>query len=209
MLILGLDVATRTGECWMDRSQQPSSWRCRAAISEGENAEEKAGDLAAYFNKEFWERKPDFAAIEMPLRSVVRFEKKPKKQRADLATGSGDSVSGSPESTINPNALMLSSLAGAVVAALEINRIPWGLVAPATWRKAYYGKGWKPADGNWKKAAIAQANIQGIILPDSVEAQRDAAEAVGIAIAWQWCTFIPRKHQIAFMDLRTGKARAA
>lgn len=199
MLILGGDVATSTGMCWLDSARPPSEWRCLAVESEGSNSEEKAGDIAVFLYGEILARRPDFAAIEMPQRSVTQFGRKVR----DPETGEERT-----QSTINPNALQLSGLAGAVVAVLDICRIPWGLIAPATWRSAYYGKGFKPTDGDWKALAIDRARLQRIPLPATVKAQRDAAEAVGIASSWTRCTFIPARHQRAFLDLRTGKVAA-
>lgn len=198
--ILGLDVATSTGICFVDRSRPASEWRCLAVQSEGDNGEDKAADLGLFLFAELVENRPDFAAIEMPQRSVAQFGRK----KTDPLTGQETT-----ETTINPNALQLSALAGAVVTALEIRRIPWGLVAPATWRSAYFGRGQKPVDGDWKAAAVRQAELQKVALPPTVKAARDAAEAIGIAMAWERCTFIPTRHQAAFMALRQGKAVAA
>jgi len=200
MLIVGLDVATRTGLCDLDSALPPSHWKCLAVESEGENAEDKAADLAHYLFQRWQARRPDFVAIEMPQRSVAQFD----RTKRDPETGEDKQVK-----TINPNALQLSGLAGGAAAACEISRVPWGLVAVSTWRSSYFGKGWKPRDDDWKQAAVDRAVLQKILLPGSVQAQRDAAEAVGVASAWARCTFIPQRWQKAFMDLRTGKARAA
>lgn len=202
MLIIGLDVATSTGIAWVDRSKPPSQWRCLAVESEGDNAEEKAGDLGLYLFAELAVSRPAFAAIEMPQRSVKQFGKKVRNPQ----TGKEE-----VQQTINPNALQLSGLAGAVVAALDIRQVPWGLLAPATWRSAYYGKGVAPdetAGQDWKDVAIEYARQSKILLPPTVKAQRDAAEAVGIAVAWQKCTFVPKRHQAAFMALRAGRMAA-
>lgn len=199
MKILGLDIATSTGVCFLDTALPPNKWRCFAIEAEGEFGEEKAGDLAVCLNGEIKEFGPDFAAIEMPQRSVTRFE---KKKRHDLG---GDVAK---EATINPNALQLHDLGGAVCAILDLVSIPWGLIAPGTWRSAYYGKGFKPTDDDWKQAAINRAVLQGIVLPKQLKAQRDAAESAGVASSWSRCTLIPRKHQQAFIDLRTGRKAA-
>lgn len=201
MLILGLDIATSTGACWMDTALPPSQWRCLALGAEGAFQEEKASDLALFLHAEGEQRRPDFVAIEMPQRSVTRFGKK----QVDPETG--EETAGS---TINPNALKLSALAAAATAAFDILGVPWGLIAVSTWRSAYYGKGVKPGHGDdWKELAIQWADRQGIVLPPTKKAQMDAAEAVGIASSWIKCTQIPERHQRAFMDLRLGHRRAA
>lgn len=197
-LILGLDVATSCGHALVDRQRGLSATICGAWRADGENGEDKAGALALTLYGFCKQHRPSFCSIEMPQRSVTRFDRK----KTDL-TGEHS------EATINPNALQLSALAGGVVAMLDAWRIPWGLIAPATWRSAYFGKGVKPADGDWKAMAIVEANRQKIILPSTKAAQRDAAEAIGIAISWERCTFVPARHQTAFLALRTDRGRAA
>jgi hypothetical protein len=199
MKILGLDIATSTGVCFLDTAVPPLKWRCFAIEAQGEFGEDKAGDLAVCLKGEIESFGPDFAAIEMPQRSVTRFE---KKTRQDL----GGEVT--KEATINPNALQLHDLGGAVCGLLDILGIGWGLIAPATWRAAYYSKGYKPADGDWKQAAINHAVLQGIALPMQLKARRDAAESAGVASSWSRCTLIPARHRQAFMDLRLGNGRA-
>lgn len=197
MIAMGIDCATSTGIVWGDIGARPATWTVLAIEAEGANAEEKAGDLALALHQLLGTLgAPDFAAIEMPQRSVTRFERK----KTDL-TGERTDL------TINPNALQLSALAGAVVSVLDLNGVPWGLVAPVTWRSAYFGKGFKPSDGDWKAAAIRYAELQGVALPSTKKASRDAAEALGIMSAWSRCTFVPARHQQAFMDLRANGAR--
>ncbi len=202
MLVLGLDIATSSGLTFLDDTAPPSSWRCFAIEAEGDFGEDKAGDLALALHDALGGRRPHFAAIEMPQRSVTRFEKK-KSGRPDLA---GETK---PELTINTNALQLHDLAGGACAVLDICGVPWGLIAPATWRSSYYGKGFRPNDGDWKQAAIDLADRQKILLPKTLKARRDAAESVGIASAWSRCTLIPRRHQAAFQSLRLNHRRAA
>lgn len=200
MLVLGLDIATSTGACWMDTDVPPPQWRCLALGAEGAFQEEKACDLAVFLHAETQVRRPDFVAIEMPQRSVTRFGKK----QVDPETG--ETVT---SSTINPNALQLSALAAAATAAFDLAGVPWGLIAVGTWRSSYYGKGVKPFDGDWKGMAIKWAERQRIVLPPTKKAQMDAAEAVGIAHAWQRCTQVPQHHERAFMDLRKDIRRVA
>lgn len=212
MLIEGLDIATSTGFALIDRPGPISSAICGAIhVGDGE-AEEKAGFLALRLVKRYRERKPDFVAIEQPMRNVVMFTKNGK---ADLAGKQ-------KKTTINPNALQLSALAGAACAILDAYKIPWGLIATSTWRSMYFGKGFSPPvktirhkngsvsyEDDWKLAAINEARRQGLILTGDKTAQGDAAEALAIAVCWERCTFIPQRHQAAFMALRTGQARAA
>lgn len=216
MLILGLDVATSCGHALIERPGLMKGTRCGAWRSEGENGEEKAGELAMMVYDFVKAERPHFVAIEMPMRNVKSF-----------TTEKEDMAGSSEEQTINPNALQLSALAGGVVAMLNAFKTPWGLIAPATWRKAYFGKGFVPPKKwvkkydrrfqrkvsvevpDWKQAAINQARIEGVPMPTTKAEQIDAADAVGIAVAWEGCTFIPVRHQKAFMALRAGSTRAA
>jgi hypothetical protein len=50
---------------------------------------------------------------------------------------------------------------------------------------------------------------QSVPLPLEKKAQRDAAEAVGIASCWMKCTQIAERHQKAFTTLRLGVGRVA
>ena len=200
MLILGLDIATSTGVCWMDTALPPSKWRCLAITAEGEFQEEKATDLAIYLNEEFFRTRPDFVTIEMPRRDVAAYPKTIKDPR----TGKLKTIH-----TVNADQLLLPALAAAACAACDLASIPWGIVHQKTWRAAYYGKGFKPAGDDWKAPAVDAALQQGIVLPLEKKAQKDAAEAVGIASAWMKCSQIPARHHAAFTKLRTSCGRIA
>lgn len=200
MLILGLDIATSTGACWMDTALPPSMWRCLAVGAEGEFAEDKTGDLAIYLNEEFFRTRPDFVAIEMPRRDVAAYP----KQIFDPKTGRMKTIH-----TVNADQLLLPALAASASAACDLAGIPWGMVHQKTWRAAYYGKGFKPSGDDWKAPAVERAELQGIRLPREKKAQRDAAEAVGIASAWMKCSQIPERHHEAFKQLRLGSGRGA
>lgn len=180
-LILGLDIATTTGFAWYEPGSSLSSIKTGLIKAQGENAEEKAASLAVQLRELFYETrtvdgraervllKPDFVAIEQPMRNVVSF----KKTRETLA-GPVD------EQTVNPNALQLSSLSGAAVAIIAAYRIPWETIPSATWRKHFLGMGRSPGFDRaaWKRAAVDRCRAFKIAVKNS-----DAAEAVGIAMA--------------------------
>jgi Holliday junction resolvasome RuvABC endonuclease subunit len=109
--------------------------------------------------------------------------------------------------TVNADQLLLPALAAAACAACDVADVPWGLISPKTWRAAYYGKGFKPSD--WKIPAVDAALQMGVPLPLERKAQRDAAEAVGIAYCWMKCTQIRQRHYGAFKDLCLGHRKAA
>lgn len=204
MIIAGLDVATTTGLCMADLTRPRSEWVCTAIIAEGENGEFKADDLVGVLFDMFTTVRPAFAAIEMPLRNVKTFG----RVEHDVKRGQQASL------TINPSQLQLSTEVGAVIGLLRALDVPWGLIASSTWRSVYFGKGYKPpmALGQdkraaWKEAAVDAANLQKIALPRQKGPASDAAEAVGIASAWQHCTQIAPRHQGAVVRLRAEAPR--
>ncbi len=200
MLITGLDIATSTGVCWMDTALPPSKWRCLAIAAEGDFNEAVTGDLALYLSGEFLRTRPDFVVIEMPRRDIAAYP----KQVRDPRTGQMR-----PFYSVNAGQLLLPSLAAAATAACDLANIPWGCVHQKTWRAAYFGKGFRPAGDDWKAPAVDLALRQGIVLPLEMKAQKDAAEAVGIAHSWMHCSQIPPRHHEAFKRLRLSIGRVA
>lgn len=173
MRILGLDIATVTGYAWYEPGQSLSTIKTGLIKATGENAEEKAASIAQQMVLLIKGDRPDFVAIEQPMRNVVTF----KKKRQDFA---GEVE----EQTINPNALQLSSLSGAVVAIIAAYKIPWQTIPSATWRKHFLGMGRSPGFDRaaWKRAAVERCRTFKIEVKNA-----DAAEAVGIAMAGEVC----------------------
>lgn len=188
MIILGLDIATTTGFAWYEPGSSLSSIKTGLIKAVGENAEEKAASLAQQMVKMLRETRPDFVAIEQPMRNVKTFTKE-----VDTLHGA-ESVE-----TINPNALQLSALVGAAVAIVAAYRIEWETIPTATWRKSYFGSGFQPPrkpindkfgrqkvdkkgrlmwKADWKTPAVERARAFRIDVKNA-----DAAEAVGIAFA--------------------------
>lgn len=192
MLITGLDVASCTGVSWIDPAASPSTWRCLAVEAEGEEPWDKAADLAAALRLLLEANRPDLVVIERPLGVVVDYGsgRAPGKRMINAKT-----------------TITLAALAAAAVTTLEVERVPWCMIAPATWRAMYYGKGCRPDD--WKDIAVDRARRLGVLLPHTKRAARDAAESVGIACAWSNANFIPAGHRAAFMQLRAGGRVAA
>lgn len=169
MMILGLDVATTTGFAWYEPGASLASIRTGLLKAQGENAEEKAASLAVQLVALLKPGRPDFVAIERPMRNVVSF----KKKREDLA-GAVD------EQTINPNALQLEGLVCAAVGIIAAYRIPWVTIPSATWRAHFLGFGQRRGFDRaaWKRAAVDRCRTFRIDVKNA-----DAAEAVGIAMA--------------------------
>lgn len=168
-LILGLDIATVTGFAWYEPKASLSSIKTGLIKAEGDNAEEKAASLAVQLVVMLKADRPDFVAIEQPMRNIKSF----RKTKTDLA-GVID------EPTINPNALQLEGLVCAAVAIVAAYRIPWETIPSATWRKVFLGMGRSPGFDRaaWKRAAVDRCRSFRIQVKNA-----DAAEAVGIAIA--------------------------
>ncbi|WP_025199089.1 hypothetical protein [Brucella sp. BO2] len=180
MLILGLDVATQTGFAWYDPSAPMSTIRTGIITATGKDAEEKSSSLAQQLFAMLKSERPDFVAIEQPLRNVKTFKKQVKTLYGFKTV-----------ETINTNALQLPSLVGAAVGIVSAYRIPWMTIPAATWRSRYFGKGFKPPikitqkegedpqeEKQWKKAAVDRC--QQLKIPVK---RHDAAEAVGVAFA--------------------------
>lgn len=168
-MILGLDIATTTGFAWYEPGSSLSSIKTGLLKAQGDNAEEKAASLATQLVALLKPGRPDFVAIEQPMRNVVSF----KKTRDTLA-GPVD------EQTINPNALQLSALVGAAVGIIAAYRIPWETISSSTWRATFLGYGRRAGMDRaaWKRAAIERCRLLKVDVRNA-----DAAEAVGIAFS--------------------------
>lgn len=197
MIVMGLDLATRSGWAVRDSAKHRSRIKCGTFEVKDYAWEDKYAIAANLFYRLVKEHQPDFVAIERPEHGVRQFKKKGK---ADL-TGKEETVT-----TINPAALQLTGIAGAVIAICQIKAIPFGTIAAVSWRPVYFGKGVKPAQGkDWKDLAIEYATNEGITLPTTKAEQRDAAEAIGVCSCWHNCAIPDIKWmQQRFMDLRTG-----
>ena len=182
-LILGLDIATTTGFSVYSVHEPLSTIKTGTIKAVGNNAEQKAASLSAELIRLFKDQRPDFVAIEEPLRNLVPFRKKTQS-----LIGETDQL------TINPNALQLSSMTGAAVAIISGFKIPWITIPSATWRKHFLGrgreKGWQRAD--WKRAAIERCRSLHIHVKNN-----DAAEAVGIALSGSVSQEFKRLHMEA------------
>lgn len=197
MIVMGLDLATRSGWAVRDSNKHRSSIACGTFTVKEYDWESKYAIAANLFYRLLKEYQPDFVAIERPEHGVRQFKKKGK---ADL-TGKEETIS-----TINPAALQLTGIAGAIIAICQMKAIPFGTIAAVSWRPVYFGKGVKPDEGkDWKDLAIEYAIREQIALPSTKAEQRDAAEAIGICTCWHNCAIPEIKWmQQRFMELRTG-----
>jgi len=207
IVIIGLDLATNSG--WAVRSswKSPSAIKCGvfnvATNDKGEDvsAETKYALTANQVYKLISDYKPDFVVIEEAEHRVTQF----KKSKFNPATGKQEETN-----TINPNALQLTGISGAAIGVCMNMGVPCGTIPARSWHSKYHGKGVKPGPKeDWKDIAIKSCEREGIQLPTTKKAQKDAAEAACISGVWHWSTVLDiawmRKR---FMDLRTGAAKA-
>lgn len=226
MIIMGLDLATTSGWAVRDSEKHRSTILCGTFTVKEYDWEEKYPVAGNLFYRLLKEHNPHFVAIERPEHGVRQFKKKDdeSKQRhetekalAHLSAVIRRHGINSDEAqtalgvyhknpTINPNALQLTGIAGAVTAICMMLNIPFGTIAATSWRPIYYGKGVKPGEKeDWKDLAIQSCEREKIKLPKTKAEQGDAAEAVGVCTCWSKCQ-IPNIEwmQQRFMDLRTG-----
>ena len=206
IVILGLDLATNAGWAVRYSWRSPSAIKC-GVFNVGENdskedvsPETKYALTANQTYKLILDHKPDFVAIEEAEHRVTQF----KKSRRNPVTGQMEE-----SNTINPNALQLTGISGAAIGVCMNMGVACGTIPARSWHSKYHGKGVKPGPKqDWKDIAIQSCEREGIQLPPTKKAQRDAAEAACISGVWHWCTVLDiswmRKR---FMDLRTGAAK--
>ena len=94
----------------------------------------------------------------------------------------------------------------AIVSVLANYGIPYGTIPPGTWRKMFFGTGFKPPldkDGknDWKSAAVGACERHGIILPSQKTIAHNAAEACALAICWRGAKLHAKRYEPAFLGL--------
>ncbi len=176
-LILGLDPSQSTGWALFDTATDLSAIRAGTLKAIGDDYEHKSAALGFALMKLIKADRPDFIAIEMPIRTqpgkVVRKVKFMGEQVEQEASGSG------------LNAVISSNqMVGACSAIIGAYNIPFETIAPVTWRAQFLGfgrrTGWQRKD--WKKAVRERCGQLKIVVTND-----DMADAVGIAFAAKAC----------------------
>jgi hypothetical protein len=171
-LILGLDAATTTGFAFYHDNRHVTSIEAGTIRAKGDGFEDKSSYLGRELAHMCRKLRPDFIAIEQPLRML------PGGKRTVKFMGEEEEVSGAGGGT---NALILSNqIVSAYCTAARIKDIPFILIASATWRRQFLGFGRKPGwvRKDWKKAARDRcADLKITVTND------DQADAVGVAFA--------------------------
>lgn len=188
MLILGLDPSQQTGYALFDTSRDLSAIRAGTLRAVGDDYEHKSATLGYALMKLIKADRPDFIAIEMPIRTQPGTKKRKVKfmgeEQVEEASGSG------------LNAVISSNqMVGACAAIIGAYGIPFECIAPVTWRSQFLGFGRRPGwqRKDWKRAVRERCQGLKIIVTND-----DMADAVGIAFAGRAC-----------QTLRMIEARAA
>lgn len=177
-MILGLDPSQSCGWALYDPDPGISLAAIRAGVLKafGESYEHKSASLGFSLMKLIKANRPDFVAIEMPLR-MQPGGKRPIKfmgeEVEEAAAGSG------------LNAVISSNqMVGACAAIIGAYNIPFECIAPVTWRTQFLGfgrrTGWARKD--WKRAVRQRCQQLRIEVTND-----DMADAVGIAFAAKAC----------------------
>jgi Holliday junction resolvasome RuvABC endonuclease subunit len=109
-------------------------------------------------------------------------------------------------------------LHGAALAALSRCAIPWATIYPSQWRKAVFGKGYKPApkvvtdritgmkklgEADWKGAIVSRIEeYYGVVLPPRKSDAHNAAEAVAVAMSYHRAEIHAKRYEPALLALR-------
>lgn len=171
-LIIGLDVAQRTGWAAYNTNRSIAAIQAGVLKAEGDSFEERSAMLGRQFGLLLKETgRPALIAIETPLRMLPQGKRTAKMMgEEEVVTGGGGA-----------NAMISSNqLVGGIAALCGWKDIRFVCIPAATWRKAFLGfarqKGWERKD--WKKAVRDQCARERITVTND-----DQADAVGIAIA--------------------------
>lgn len=172
-LIIGFDPSKCTGWSVFDTTRNIAAIRC-GVFEMPTKADEyytadQLGLKVRNFIREIKEkhgRMPDFAVLEQQMQAQAK----------------GSSFAGS----------MFPWIAtAAIVSTLANFGIPYGSLMPSTWRRMFFGQGFKPtitgketSSQAWKRACIARCEAEGIELPRTKAHADDAAEACAVAICW-------------------------
>lgn len=154
MIIMALDVATKTGWAVYDTDRPQSSILTGSFRCEGKSAFEKVCSLRQKLPAILRKHAPEFVAIEAPLDHVPRF----KKKTNDLL---GEGVQ---ETTINAGTILqLSRLNGAVLGIVLGFNKPCCEVRAQTWQtvipKAIKGKPKERAKAFCEMMSISGSNV--------------------------------------------------
>ena len=197
MIVLGLDISKHAGYAIYDTAKHISAIKCGVLEFPDKASIEYCSDqMGLKISGLIREYKPDFVVLESALKM-------------------------SPGGTLAT--VVSCMLHGAVLSTVANFGKPWGTISAATWRKMFYGKGFKPPfkvhqlkkpdpktgkteriEYLWKEAIVTQCEREGIILPSKKTISHNAGEAAAIAICWQGAEIHAGRYRPAFVGFRQG-----
>ncbi|RFC66471.1 hypothetical protein DYI37_03245 [Fulvimarina endophytica] len=176
-LILGIDPAQKTGWAYYDTSRSLAAIRAGVIKAEGDGYEEMAANLSRQLVVMMRRERPDFVSIESPLRAPLQARSAAKNRKGLDLDDQPDAAAGFG----GLNAVISSNImVGAIISAVAIKDVSWGMVSSATWRKTFLGFGRQPGWDRkaWKKATREKCAALRIPVTND-----DMADAVGVAFA--------------------------
>lgn len=179
-IIMALDTSKSAGFAIWDTANDPSSIKAGVLqFKDGESIEYCAGQMGLKIVSMIREHKPNFIIMEESIKTTMK----------------GASAT-----------IVSNMLHGAVIATCENMRVLWGTIPIATWRKMFFGSGFKPpldkhGKNDWKAAAVASCEKAGITLPTQKTIAHNAAEAAAMAYCWRGAEIHNDRDRKRFMEL--------
>lgn len=190
-VIMALDTSKKAGFAVWRTEKHPSSMLTGVMqFKDGASIEYCAGQMGLKIVALLREHKPDFVIMEESIKTVMK----------------------GPSATIVSNMLH-----GAVIATCENMHVLWGTIPVQTWRKMFFGQGFKPppdkhGKNDWKAAAVASCENAGITIPTQKTISHNAAEAAAMAYCWRGAEIHTDRDRTRFMELlqrRNDRVEAA
>jgi Holliday junction resolvasome RuvABC endonuclease subunit len=198
MRVLAFDTSKTAGWAFYDTTRHISSIQCGVLeFPDKASIEYCADQMGLKVTKLIRDFKPEFVIMEAALKM-------------------------SPGGTMAT--VVSCMLHGAVLSTVANFGIPWGTIASATWRKMFYGTGFKPpqkihklkkpdpktgkmekTENLWKEAIVAQCEREGIVLPTKKTIAHNAGEAAAIAVCWRGAEIHAGRYRPAFQGFLQGR----
>lgn len=192
-MILGFDPSKSTGWAVFDPSKHLSAMKCGVFEMPDKADHYYTGDQIALRTKDL---------IKSIGHQNIRFAVLEEQSLAKIGNSSADGMIYAWIST------------AAIVGTLANFGIPYGSIPPGSWRKMFFGQGFKPpvdkkGKNDWKAAAVAGCEREGIALPSKKTISHNAAEAAAIAVCWRGAKLHARRYEPPFMALLQNRMAAA
>lgn len=189
-LILGFDPSKSTGWCIYDPHRPKSAIDCGVF--------EMPDKADAYYTGDQIARRTVELVRKAGGHSRIAFAVLEEQSKAQIGRSNADAM------------IYAWGTSLAIVGTLANFGIPYGTIPPGTWRKMFYGAGFKPpldkkGKNDWKAAAVNQCDREGIVLPTKKTLAHNAAEACALAICWRGAKLHARRYEPKFLALLQGR----